>query len=125
MTEYMYPARAGMLRRGTPTFYVNGNSTDEMLHAARTKITDFEPWFLDLRDVTARAHAAWAYRPFGPDCPVYGAVYREIDEARREDVPASAHYQVLRRMACGDETVTVAEARAALDWAHAASGSTR
>jgi len=134
LAEYLYPARPGMLRRGTPTFYVNGNSTDEVLHAARTKITDFEPWFLDLRDVTARAHAAMSYTQV-----IDVAIDRGWPDVilSAMDLPDAcfdghelAHeaYQmsrILARMRMLDETVTVAEARAALDWAHAASGGTR
>lgn len=87
---------------------------------------------LDLDDPTARAHAAWAYtraaptgriRPDNRIAPVETALRIQAvsSSATRADYKAwtEAHHHVgvLIRMRASDESVTVAEARAALLWA--------
>ena len=68
---------------------------------------------LDLRDVTARAHAAMPYTTISGGVPVLlDALWATPDQKGN-----LAH--VLCRMRAIDETVTVEQARAALDWAHA------
>ena len=75
---------------------------------------------LDLRDVTARAHAAWRY--FGPDGMI-PALVAEIERQGTAGWLALKRYvDILYRMRCGDESVTVAEARAALGWAESVAG---
>ena len=76
---------------------------------------------LHLANETARAHAAWLYtvvvggdalhQVTGTD-EICSAVVTDHDEAMLE---------ILCRMRAGDESVTPAEARAALDWAKEAS----
>jgi len=81
---------------------------------------------LDLRDVTARAHAAWVYTQM--DSPAGGVPCqdRELSDrwyrAHKRYKEGNAVRRVLLRMANGDESVTITEARAALDWAHLVAG---
>jgi hypothetical protein len=143
MTDHLYPARPGMLRRGTPVVRADGPMRGRQgvglgLDDRGCYGIAWTPgegvWLgpgaagrmlaLDLRDVTARAHAAWVYTR------VSGDVRRIIDElssAQREAFMqgSPADYDRIRwlvrrimRMALGDESVTVEEAREALDWAH-------
>jgi hypothetical protein len=97
---------------------------------------------LDLNDETARAQAAMPYTRVGchsevsglPPCPdvalavlpwdasIY--VNGDLDRGQLTD-EAYAHFCVLARMRMMDPSVTVAKARAALDWAHVASGGDR
>lgn len=129
---HLWPARPEYLRRGTPVWIQrdhpawawdpgtvwcaapdeNGLRTVAVLHPGRT---DWLHWCrpdirhlrLDLRDVTARAHAAWAHHTWRRGTPYLA-----------ERLPmGSEHGSVLTRMAHGDPSVTVAEARTALAWA--------
>lgn len=71
---------------------------------------------LDLRDVTARAHAAMAWTEVDPDgrARIKWAWRFLADEAPK-------HVETLRRMRSLSEIVTVEEARAALAWAEGVS----
>jgi hypothetical protein len=99
---------------------------DEEQLARLSQPDELETVRLDLRDKTARAHAAWLYvrvdKHGSPRCieALQDAFRREPLLEGKQAIHGYMH--TLRRMACGDPSVTVAEARAALDWAHAASG---
>jgi hypothetical protein len=73
---------------------------------------------LDLRDETARAHAAVPYTATTTHCDIGPSALI----GRAGCIASPQHWRTLCRMRMLDESVTVAEARAALDWAHAASG---
>ena len=94
--DHLWPARPEYLRRGTP------------VHAGHGHVS------IDLRDVTARAHAAMAHTTVNS---LTGTTLCSDDW--RAFIGGSALYYrtVLRRMRSLDESVTVAEARAALEWA--------
>jgi hypothetical protein len=112
--------RPGVRRTAKPgeePTHVRSIEEDEFAPVSRAR--------LDLRDETARAHAAmpytatsWPGRTNAGNVPMGCEVACWI-ASRYHDTP---HARVLCRMRCMDPSVTVAEARAALDWAHAASG---
>ena len=138
---HLYPARPGMLRRGTPAAVVNemgradhgvwlrdgyvvaesGSGVLDPIKRRDDEQTTVD--FIDLRSPTARAHAAWPYIGISNGQFVLkGDLARLLDTVKTfgyiEDATAAMrHVTVLIRMSCGDEDVTVAEARAALDWA--------
>lgn len=132
MDDRYWPARVGYLRRGTPVRMVAGAEWAEDTVVTGIGVDEvgqyvycmgiagaigYDRLYLDLSDVTARAHAAWAYtwvafrgRP---------AVKKQWDKLGDY---ADAQQVMLCRMAAGDETVTVSEARAALAWAESVGG---
>ena len=136
--SHLYPAREGMLRRGTSVEDRVGRrwvaaeaprGTAAVFATVNGPALMLRESNLDLRDVTTRAHASMLYT-----CVVYGngpAVvhvrHALIDEMyallhvhglSNEHAAALEAVHILPRMRAGDETVTVEEARAALDWAH-------
>lgn len=129
MPDHLWPARAGYLRRGTPVvvevgfrglqlFALVGSAaiSDKTgtrafcLYASQQAPDGYAPLddiHLDLRDVTARAHAAWDW-----------TVAHRSGLRLADHLPLGASGGgTMLRMASGDESVTVAEARAALEWA--------
>jgi len=144
--DHLYPARPGMLRRGTPVdydrqepeavvVYVTGDRdlgwaaivawSDGMVSDYLDRHLIAERVRLDLRDVTARAHAAMAYiecRLGIASVQADGSAHVSMTFYGRPAIGWSIHMTTLARMRCMDGSVTVAEARAALDWAHKASG---
>jgi len=143
MTDHLYPARLGMLRTGTPTSvgvvgHVHPCGTPKIGTHEYSMRGPIVPC-IDLRDVTARAHAAMPYTRVGchsevPGLPAYpdvaleglpwdASIYVDGDRERGQLTDeAYAHFCTLARMRMMDPSVSVSEARAALDWAHAASG---
>lgn len=139
MADYIHPARPEYLRRGTPVVLVGKYpgvviDVDITKDGARvcaagpdTAGDPSECWWdldevpLDFRDPTARAHAAWAYTFVLPDgtAVCWHRLTKIAIDARvnRDDFSLLEHLTILCRMAAGDLTVTVAEARAALLWA--------
>lgn len=137
MSDPLYPARPGMLRRGTPVIalgcaveavVVSVDGSDALLCGS----DGWRGWSaehataLDLRDVTTRAHAAMAYTAvtchaevwpsdaLDRACPeVEMVIYGQITSGRAHDA-----WETLQRMRVLDLEVTLTEARAALDWAH-------
>ena len=159
MSDHLYPARPGMLRRGTPVVRARGPyagrkgvCTPYGLDSVRVHWGDFcEVVFsssvvsrfvaLDIDDVFGRAHAAMPYtvvsdmsedrRSAGwPDVSCVSALeaawvavyFRRFEQRDAELKSIADHIKVLVRMRCLDESVTVEEARAALDWAHSVTG---
>jgi hypothetical protein len=133
MTDHLWPARAEYLRRGTPVVNKEYNGeraamlvfchafTDSEGEHYDVAIEDYDvltalldDLSLDLRDPTARAHAAMAYTENG-DHTGYPVCIDVLGEWPK-------HAVVLERMRAMDESVTVDEARAALGWAERAAG---
>jgi hypothetical protein len=134
--DYLWPARPEYLRRcsvvvpygeGLVAVVVEIDGNDLLLtgqlggggwkaaHAVR----------IDLRDVTARAHAAWAYTRAttrGLELHFNGKMYLWAGELSSLPGDAVAMYEILCCMACGGESVTVDEARVALAWAERVAG---
>ena len=129
--DYLWPARPEYLRRGTPTYWLEPD-TGDLYRGEMSDSDDPDQYLLDLRDVTARAHAAMAYTvvtgigaveitdPLARALRVSrleaGVTFASPSRAA-EWWLARAHAERLTRMRCMDESVTVAEARAALAWA--------
>lgn len=148
-SPHLWPARREFLRRGTPVAWVHpshgavtyGVMTTDTVWAQSDTANDGAgpmhpsceaPSHIDLRDRTARAHAAWAWTRVAPapdgKCSQRVLMEDAVDWTRLTDTGAAWRgfdYQhqkhkaqkaarVLSRMACGDATVTVAEANAAL-----------
>lgn len=134
--DHLYPARPEMLREGAP---IRNDTDDERGHVLTTEpdafgciwvaVIDIDcEWYttrrfpsvlrLDLRDPTARAHAAAVYT--GDHGDVTDAVYAAAARNRPDMTLSEAGemVDVLCRMRRLDSRVTVDEARAALDWAH-------
>lgn len=133
MTDHLWPARPEYLRRGTPVWeggcpwLVDSVDADGACCLVADEETDHATTHtirIDLRDVTARAYAAMAYTLTGymgwsPGLRVISTLtvaHLEVPLGR-ERRQVWEHVQVLRRMRALDESVTVAEARAALLWA--------
>ena len=131
--DYLWPARPEYLRRGTPALVSGWRDVivcdePEMRdrYSMRAACIDDgaregpEPLWpavravsIDLRDVTARAHAAMAYTFVEP--PPCADVRVRVGGPYPFD-------ETLARMRMLDESVTVAEARAALEWAESVVG---
>lgn len=109
--DHLYPPVPGMLRRGTPVV-VEPHGVRSVVLADNHGLMHLAPniWHpmgslrLDLRDPTARAHAAWYY---------------VHDAARwgRITTAGSTVCGCLEQMASGDPEITPKQARAALEWA--------
>ena len=135
---HLHPARPEHLRRGTPVDFAghcrgvvvdteDPNGDGYVLvwwprdAVGVGKSSAINSLWLDLRDPTARAHAAWAYTEVEPET---GRVQlrEQWREAWREawirsDSDTMFRAGTLLRMRALDETVTPAEASAALLWA--------
>jgi hypothetical protein len=131
--DYLWPARPEYLRRGTPLRWLTGDGEygrpgDLHLYCEQRGVPGdavMRLCALDLRDVTARAHAAWAYTRAttrGLELHFNGKMYLWAGELSSLPGDAVAMYEILCRMACGDESVTVDEAREALAWAERVAG---
>lgn len=134
MGDHRWRARAEYLRRGTPIESADGLMVGQF---AEHRTGDRLPWrfydvsgtvyrvplasdlVLDLRDPTARAHAAMVYTEIKPGPFGFPDTVRALRQAAAlgADPHAWEHCNILCRMRALDETVTVAEARAALEWA--------
>ena len=131
MSEYLWPARAEYLRRGTPVkdrigrrWLVLGppRGTAHVFDTAGGPSLMVRETRLDLRDVTARAHAAMAYtRTDNGGAPYLTKPLLDVldryEVGTTDRLPVEHDAEVLCRMRALDEFVTVAEARAALEWA--------
>ena len=126
MSDHLYPARPGMLRRGTPVTHradtaravvVGLDGDGDAILASMEGGFGWAPpdaARLDLRDVTARAHAAMPYTVTGSTGQYDGRAC-ETSCIIREQHLFGQHAATLCRMRCLDERVTAEEARAALD----------
>jgi hypothetical protein len=121
--DYLWPARPEYLRRGTPLRWLTGGGEygrpgDLHLYCEQRGVPGdavMRLCALDLRDVTARAHAAMAYTFCGP--PVCTDVHVKIGGSTW-----TTEHETLARMRMLDESVTVDEAREALGWAERVAG---
>ena len=154
MSDHLYPARPGMLRVGALTSdgVVVSTYRDEAgvpaASVAVDRVSDEHGRYddvrcvavcdlrLNLRDVTARAHAAMPYTQVidvveidrgWPDA-ILAAMDLPDDcfESDGHELTLHAYTmsRILARMRMLDESVTVEEARAALDWAHSVTAQT-
>jgi hypothetical protein len=129
----LWPARPEYVRRGTPLRWLTGDGEygrpgDLHLYCEKRGVPGdavMRLCALDLRDVTARAHAAWAYTRAttrGLELHFNGKMYLWAGELSSLPGDAVAMYEILCCMACGGESVTVDEARVALAWAERVAG---
>jgi hypothetical protein len=133
--DYLWPARPEYLRRGTPVYFADPDGTG--LYAGLIEDRDDARGYrLDLRDVTARAHAAMAYTVISrssawAEAVADGAILNDPSIMVEDDSEpgglaltpeARRMVDLLCRMRMLDESVTVAEAREALAWAERVGG---
>ena len=126
MPDHLHPARAEYLRVGTPVESADGLMVGAYcdyrdhwhrfwdLGGAIYRVRNADDLALNLRDPTARAHAVMAWTVANERG---GGVALALRSERTGMGEADTHRRILMRMRALDETVTPAEAKAALVWA--------
>jgi hypothetical protein len=131
--DYLWPARPEYLRRGTPLRWLTGDGEygrpgDLHLYCEQRGVPGdavMRLCALDLRDVTARAHAAMAWTMIRNSDRLVGFSSAMPDISVMDCgmwLRARQMLRVLVRMRSMDESVTVDEAREALAWAERVAG---
>jgi hypothetical protein len=142
--DYLWPARPEYVRRGTPLRWLTGDGEygrpgDLHLYCEQRGVPGdavMRLCALDLRDVTARAHAAMAYTVISrssawAEAVADGEVLDDPTMMVEDDSEpggvaltpeARRMVDILCRMRMLDESVTVDEAREALGWTERVAG---